>query len=87
MPARISVSRESVEKDEDTLLLLDVILEILTRLLEMESFTCKGAALHGLGHLDHPGKVPVLERFIENPPETDANWREYAEACITGDIM
>ena len=52
------------ERGGEDLQLQDILFETLTRILTIDSDTCQGAALHGLGHLHHPETVDIIERFI-----------------------
>ncbi|MBI5930011.1 MAG: sel1 repeat family protein [Chloroflexi bacterium] len=60
--------------------------ETLTAILQIDSLDCKAAALHGLGHLQHPHTEKVIKAFLVNHPEL-ADWQEYALAAIEGDIL
>jgi hypothetical protein len=44
------------------------IFETLTKVLAIDSWICQGAALHGLGHLHHPGTKELIERFVNERP-------------------
>jgi hypothetical protein len=64
-----------------------VMLEVMAEIIRLPSEDCWGAALHGLGHLDHPGKRAVIEAFMEEHPELDAGWHRYAGAAIEGKVL
>jgi hypothetical protein len=67
----------------------DINLDVMRRVLELDSIDCKWAALHGLGHLNHPGKEQVIRDFLAaNPdlPDFD-DWYQYGMAAIEGKIM
>ena len=50
---------------EDKRAVLDCTLEVLIRILHIDSLPCQGAALHGLGHLRHPRRAAVVQEYIE----------------------
>lgn len=71
----------------DNIKVQDVMFETLTKILYLESEECQGAALHGLGHLRHPNTEKVIRDWIATQPDLPEDDLEFAEACITGDIM
>jgi hypothetical protein len=76
----------SGNRDEGAII-RNTMFETLSRILELDSSECKGAALHGLGHLHHSDTERVIKAYLEAHPELDEGWKSYALACITGDIM
>lgn len=69
--------------------LKDEALDILTELSEHQDRRVQCAALHGLGHLDHPGKSAVVQRFIDKDVEAkqDLEYRKWLEGCRDGTVM
>lgn len=65
----------------------DAKFETLTRLLELESESCRIDALHGLNHLTHPGKETAIREYLERHVWLDENHRRYAERAITGALL
>jgi hypothetical protein len=82
-----SVRHRSQTTSEDDRKIQDVMFDTLTKILYLESEECQGAALHGLGHLRHPNTEKVIRDWIATQPDLPEDDLEYAEACITGDIM
>jgi hypothetical protein len=72
-------------KNEDQRQIQDVMFSTLCRILALSSEPCQYAALHGLGHLRHPDTKQVIEEFLKTHRSFED--RDYARACITGDIM
>ncbi|HIA52851.1 MAG TPA: hypothetical protein EYN91_12310 [Candidatus Melainabacteria bacterium] len=72
---------------DDNMKIQDVMFETLSKILYLESEECQGAALHGLGHLRHPNTETVIRDWIATQPDLPEDDLEFAEACITGDIM
>jgi hypothetical protein len=65
----------------------DTLLDVLTQILQIPSSRCWGSALHGLGHLEHPGKRAVIEAFLTAHPELDDDWRAYASSAVRGEVL
>jgi hypothetical protein len=63
------------------------IFETLCRILNLESRECQRAALHGLGHLNHPLTEQTIEAYLNENPMIDEELKEYAIKCITGEIQ
>jgi hypothetical protein len=59
----------------------------LKKILFMDSLECQGAALHGLGHITHPGKQALIERYLRRHPDLHPNVRSYALASIEGKVL
>jgi hypothetical protein len=60
---------------------------ILQRILALPSTPCQRGALHGLGHLMHPGTAAVIERFLHEGKAADESIVVYANAAKIGDIQ
>lgn len=82
-----AVHNRSQKSSEDDRKIQDVMFETLTKILYLESEECQGGALHGLGHLRHPNTEKVIRDWIATQPYLPEYDLEYAEACITGDIL
>jgi hypothetical protein len=68
--------------DPESSALLDVLFETLTQILAIPNRPSQLAALHGLGHLYHPGVSDIVQRFIDsNPPGFDVKWLEQCRDC------
>src|SRR5205814_2028587 len=66
--------------------LQDWMFETLSRILQLDSLNSQLAALHGLGHLQHPDAEGVINAYLKSHPMLDDKTREYAYACIKGEI-
>lgn len=73
-------NRSRAKGGEDQLM-QDVLFETLSRILELDSVTCQGAALHGLGHLHHPSTEQLVDTYLERRPGIDPKLKEYALAA------
>jgi hypothetical protein len=69
------------ERGGEDLLLQDVMFQTLVNILDLDSETCRAAALHGLGHLHHPETEKLVQRFIEERPLLTDGQRAYALAA------
>jgi hypothetical protein len=67
--------------------LQDVFFETLSIVLSSDSETCQRAALHGLGHLHHPGTSALIERYIHEHPSLSEKWKNYALAAAKFEVM
>ena len=75
------------ERGGEDLQLQDVFFETLTEILFLDSETCQGAALHGLGHLHHPGTEEVVDRYLGQHPSLTKEWKAYAVAAAKFKVM
>ena len=75
------------ETDTEDRRIQDAMCAALTEILEIESPFCQLAALHGLGHLRHPETERTITRYLERNPGLSDEHREFALACITGEIQ
>jgi hypothetical protein len=64
----------------------DAMFSALTHILRMDSIACQTAALHGLGHLRHRDTEAAIQAYLASNPMLDDEHRQYAVACISGDI-
>ena len=69
------------ERGGEDLELQDVYFQTLARVLAIDSETCQGAALHGLGHLHHPQTKELIDRFIDEHPSLTQVQTAYALAA------
>lgn len=65
----------------------DVMFETLSAILCLDSPTCQGAALHGLGHLHHPETPELIQRYLKEHPFLAKQWKEYALAAAEFKVM
>jgi hypothetical protein len=71
--------------DDDSRALLEVMFETLTRILGLPDRESEKSALHGLGHLHHPGVRSVVQFFIDaKHPGFSLKW---LEQCRDGDVL
>lgn len=61
--------------------LQDIFFQTIAKVLAMDSWTCQWAALHGLGHLHHPGTMALIQRFIDEHPSLTPEQKAYALAA------
>jgi len=68
--------------------LLDAMFETLVQILNLDDDRSKSAALHGMGHLHHPGVRRVVQEFItahsHGLPPDGLKW---LEDCRDGSVM
>jgi hypothetical protein len=77
-------NRESGGEDLE---LQDMLFHALTKVLTIDSWSCQGAALHGLGHLHHPHSKELIERFIEEHPSLTQEQKAYAFAAARFEVL
>jgi hypothetical protein len=75
------------ESGGEDLELQDVFFETLERILFLDSETCQRAALHGLGHLHHPGTAELIDRFMRERPSLTKGLKEYAVAAAKFEVQ
>jgi hypothetical protein len=73
-------NRDRARGGED-LQLQDIYFETLTQILAMDSPICQRAALHGLGHLHHPGTPALVEKYLHEHPSLAEDDKLYAFAA------
>jgi hypothetical protein len=65
--------------------MLDVVFETLQRILNIQDTETQRCALHGLGHLYHPGVPDLVQRYIESgKSELPLAW---VEQCRDGKVL
>jgi hypothetical protein len=71
--------------DAESRVVLDAMFETLSRILEISDRETQSCALHGLGHLHHPGVHDLVQRYIETSgTEFGLKW---LEQCRDGDVL
>jgi hypothetical protein len=78
---------DGVPADEDGAEIQRAMFATLCRILSFNSRECQRSALHGLAHLMHPDTEKVIRAFLSNNPAIDKELKEYALACIAGEIQ
>jgi hypothetical protein len=79
---------EVTRLDSDQRGLLDVMLETLVRILELPDARTQNYALHGLGHLHHPGARRVVQEYIDkNKSDFTEPGLRWVEQCRDGTVM
>jgi hypothetical protein len=66
------------ERGGEDLRMQNVMFETLAVILRLDSESCQIAALHGLGHLHHPGTAALVHTFLAEHPALSAETKEYA---------
>lgn len=59
---------------------------VLKQILALPSELCQAAALHGLGHLEHPDKREAIIVFLAQPG-LSGNIRDYAQHVLEGPVL
>ncbi len=73
---------DAAKLDPESMSLLDALFETLLGILAIPNRASQLSALHGLGHLFHPGVHEAVQRFIDtNPPGFDLKWLEQCRDC------
>ena len=68
--------------------LVDAMFETLIELLNLDDSRTKSSALHGLGHLHHPGVRSVIQEFIDtHSSELEPAGISWLEKCCDGTVM
>jgi hypothetical protein len=67
--------------------LQDIYFQTLVEVLSINSWICQEAALHGLGHLHHPGTAEVIDRFVEENYQLTEEQKAYALAAARFKVM
>jgi hypothetical protein len=75
------------QRGGEDLSMQDVMFQTLSSILALDPAFCQGAALHGLGHLHHPGTDELVQRYIKQHPSLSKEWREYALAAARFEVM
>ena len=73
--------------DEESAI-LGQMLATLTKILALEEDRCEQYALHGLGHLHHPQRAAVVQKFIdEHADEWPEDALAWIKECRDGTVM
>lgn len=73
---------------EQTRPLIDTAFQILREILEIGEPRCETCAIHGLGHLLHPDKPALIQKYIDqHRGSLDAGFLEWLEECRNGAMM
>ena len=75
------------ERGGEDALMQDAIFQTLSTLLSADSPICQGAALHGLGHLHHPGTEQLIQQYLREQASLSKEWKEYALAAARFEVM
>jgi hypothetical protein len=60
----------------------------LQEILDLPDLRTKSYALHGLGHLHHPGVRPLIQKHIDqNKDQFSAEGLRWVEQCRDGTVM
>jgi hypothetical protein len=65
----------------------NIMFEALAQILEFPTPYAQLSALHGLGHLEHPSKVTVIEEYLNSNPALDDDFIKYARAAQEGKVL
>ncbi len=75
------------ERGGEDLELQNIFFETLAKVLAINSWICQGAALHGLGHLHHPGTEELIKRFLDEHPALPQEQKAYALAAAKFEVL
>lgn len=75
------------ERGGEDLELQDTFFDTLRKVLAIESWTCQGSALHGLGHLHHPDTKELIGRFLDEHASLTLEQKTYALAAASFNVM
>jgi hypothetical protein len=67
--------------------MVEAVFGALSQIIRMESSVCWCSALHGLGHLSHPGKAGLINDFLQTHPDVHPDTKVYALAAIEGRVL
>ena len=65
----------------------EVMFQTLSSLLALDSAICQRAALHGLGHLHHPGTEELVQQYLSQRASLSKEWVGYALAAARFEVM
>jgi hypothetical protein len=74
-------------ESEEVQRLQDRMFETLVRILDLPSSESQRAALHGLGHLQHPETTAAIEGYLASKPDLASDLRAYARQSAAGLIQ
>ena len=74
--------------NQDQMALLESMFETLSKILALPDQRTQGYALHGLGHLHHPGVKKLVQRFLDqHRHEFEPAGIKWVEQCRDGTVM
>jgi len=77
---------KALNEEQNTL--LDTMFETLSKILALPDERTQGYALHGLGHLHHPGVRQIVQRYLDSRRhELEADGIKWVEKCRDGTVM
>jgi hypothetical protein len=79
---------EMSKLDSDSRALLDAMFETLGRILELPDRKTQKYALHGLGHLHHPGVHKLVQKYTDdNRADLTDDGLKWMEHCRDGSVI
>jgi hypothetical protein len=85
---RMTRSGDLSSLSADSRVLLDAMFDTLKRTLEIDNSGVRSCALHGLGHLHHPGVRDLVQKYIDDHrSDYDAEGLRWMEQCRNGAVM
>ena len=66
---------------------VDAIVRALAEVLQIPATHCQMSALHGLGHLQHGSRVPIIRGFLASHPDLDEEIVRYADIAMSGSVL
>jgi hypothetical protein len=66
--------------------LQDTYFQTLAKVLAIDSWISQGAALHGLGHLYHPGTAALINGYVDEHPSLTKERLAYAKAAAKFEV-
>jgi len=75
------------DRGGEDLQLQDVFFGTLAKILFLDSETCQDSALHGLGHLHHPGTTELIDRYLLEHPSLTEQRKVYALAAAKFQVL
>jgi hypothetical protein len=81
-------SPDASKLDSDSRTILDAMFDTLKQILELPDLRTQGYALHGLGHLHHPGVRALVQQYINvHKREFAPDQLKWVESCRDGTVM
>ena len=81
-------SPDASKLDSDSRTILDAMFDTLKQILELPDLRTQGYALHGLGHLHHPGVRALVQQYIDaHKYEFEPDQLKWVESCRDGTVM
>jgi hypothetical protein len=70
------------EFSKEDMKIREAIFVTLNSILNIENTICQASALHGLGHLQHPGTKEVIENYLNRSNNLNNKFIRYAKLAI-----